>query len=187
MSARFEAEATSIAGLTLLTRRRFGDERGFLSRLFCGEDLSVYGWPGPVMQVNETVTRHAGTVRGMHFQHAPFAEYKLVTCVQGRILDVVVDLRHSSPTFLQHVTVELSEDNARSLLIPAGFAHGFQALSDDVRMIYAHSAPFRPEAEGGLHPQDAALHIEWPLPVQNLSARDQNHPLISTDFQGLIL
>ncbi|HBF30134.1 dTDP-4-dehydrorhamnose 3,5-epimerase family protein [Rhizobium sp.] len=187
MSARFQPEPTAISGLTVLTRSRFGDERGFLSRLFCGEELPAFGWPGPVMQINETGTLHAGTVRGMHFQHAPFAEWKLVTCVQGAILDVVVDLRHGSPSFLNHVTVELSESNARSLLIPAGFAHGFQALTDDVRMIYAHSAPFRPEAEGGLHPQDPALAIAWPLPVQNLSARDASHPLMLADFEGLIL
>ncbi|MBB4953159.1 dTDP-4-dehydrorhamnose 3,5-epimerase [Agrobacterium vitis] len=185
MSARFQPEPTAIAGLTVLARSRFGDERGFLSRLFCGEELPDLGWSGAVMQINETVTRFAGTVRGMHFQHAPFTETKLVTCVQGRILDVAVDLRQGSPTFLQHVAVELSEDNARSLLIPAGFAHGFQALSDNVRMIYAHSAPFRPEAEGGLHPQDPALAIAWPLPVQKLSARDERHPLIAREFEGL--
>jgi dTDP-4-dehydrorhamnose 3,5-epimerase len=187
MSARFEPEPTALAGLTILNRRRFGDERGFLSRLFCAEDLPALGWPGAVMQINETVTRFAGTVRGMHFQHAPFVECKLVTCVQGRIVDVAVDLRRGSPTFLHHVAVELSEENARSLLIPAGFAHGFQALSDDVRMIYVHSAPFRPEAEGGLHPNDPALAIDWPLTVQNLSARDESHPLIAPDFEGLLL
>ncbi|OLP45061.1 dTDP-4-dehydrorhamnose 3,5-epimerase family protein [Rhizobium oryziradicis] len=187
MSTRFQPQPTALAGLTLLTRARFGDERGFLSRLFCAEELPALGWPGPVMQVNETATRFAGTVRGMHFQHAPFAECKLVTCVQGRILDVAVDLRRGSPTFLQHVTVELSEDNACSLLIPAGFAHGFQALSDNVRMIYMHSAPFRPEAEGGLHAQDPSLKIDWPQPVQKLSARDQNHPLLAPDFEGLIV
>lgn len=187
MSARFQPEATAIVGLTVLTRSRFGDERGYLSRLFCGEDLPALGWPGAVMQINETVTRLAGTVRGMHFQQAPFAECKLVTCVQGHILDIAVDLRRGSPTFLKHVAVELSEDNARSLLIPPGFAHGFQALSDNVRMIYAHSAPFRPDAEGGLHPEDPALEINWPLPVQNLSARDEKHPLIAKDFEGLSL
>lgn len=187
MSARFQPEPTALDGLTILTRSRFGDQRGFLSRLFCGEELPAFGWPGPVMQLNETGTADAGTVRGMHFQRPPFAEWKLVTCVQGRILDVAVDLRHGSPTFLKHVAVELSEDNARSLLIPAGFAHGFQALSDNVRMIYAHSAPFRAEAEGGLHPQDPTLGIEWPLPVQKLSVRDASHPLIHEDFEGLIL
>lgn len=187
MSTRFQPQPTALAGLTLLTRARFGDERGFLSRLFCAEELPALGWPGSVMQVNETATRFAGTVRGMHFQHAPFEECKLVTCVQGRIVDVAVDLRRGSPTFLQHVAVELSEDNACSLLIPAGFAHGFQALSDNVRMIYMHSAPFRPEAEGGLHAQDPSLKIAWPLPVHNLSERDQNHPLLAPDFEGLIV
>jgi len=187
MSARFQAEHTAIAGLTLLTRSRLGDERGFLSRLFCGEELAAFGWPGPVLQVNETGTALNGTVRGMHFQHAPFAEWKLVTCVQGRILDVAVDLRQGSPTLLRHVAVELSADNCRSLLIPPGFAHGFQALSDDVRMIYTHSAPYRAEAEGGLNPEDPQLAIAWPLPVERLSARDQAHPLVTSEFEGLIV
>ncbi|ACM35448.1 MULTISPECIES: dTDP-4-dehydrorhamnose 3,5-epimerase family protein [Rhizobium/Agrobacterium group] len=186
MSQRFQPEDTAIPGLTLLTRSRFGDERGFLSRLFCGEELAAFGWPGPVLQVNETGTVQKGTVRGLHFQHAPFGEWKLVTCVEGTILDVALDLRKGSSSFLQHVCVELSGDNCRSLLIPPGFAHGFQALSDTVRMIYTHSAPYRAEAEGGLHPQDARIGITWPLPVERLSARDQSHPLIQPDFEGLI-
>ncbi|MCM2291452.1 dTDP-4-dehydrorhamnose 3,5-epimerase [Allorhizobium sp. BGMRC 0089] len=185
MTARFTAETTALDGVTVLTRRRFGDERGFLSRLFCGEELRDFGWPGPVMQVNETGTTEKGTVRGLHFQHPPFAEWKLVSCVQGAIFDVAVDLRHGSPTFLRHVAVELSAENGKALLIPAGFAHGFQALSDDVRMIYVHSAPYRAEAEGGLHPEDPRLGIAWPLAISRLSARDQGHQAISIDFQGL--
>ncbi|MDQ0456936.1 dTDP-4-dehydrorhamnose 3,5-epimerase family protein [Rhizobium paknamense] len=185
MSGRFIAEKLAIDGPVLLTRRRLGDERGHLSRLFCGEELLDHGWPGPVMQVNETGTGQAGTVRGLHFQHAPFGEWKLVTSLQGAIFDVAVDLRSGSPTFLQHVGVELSAENARSLLIPAGFAHGFQALTDAVRMVYVHSAPYRAEAEGGLSPLDAALGIAWPQPVSLMSDRDRSHPPITPEFEGL--
>lgn len=173
------------SGPLLLERRVLADERGHLSRLFDAGDLGALGWDGPVMQVNETETRTAGTVRGMHFQHPPHAELKLVTCLTGRILDVVVDVRAGSPTFLDHVAVELSADNARSLLIPRGFAHGFQALTDRVRLLYVHSELHRPEAEAGLHPEDPALGIAWPLPVHNLSPRDRSHPFLSSDFAGV--
>ena len=185
MSSRFRPVVTPIADLLVLERSRHADERGFLSRLFDRRDLAGLGWDGPVEQINETATVSAGTVRGMHFQRPPYGECKLVTCIAGAILDVAVDLRRGSPTFLQHFAVELSADNARSLLIPKGFAHGFQALTDDVRMIYAHSAPFAAEAEAGLHCQDPALSIAWPLPVKNLSARDQAHPVLSSDYSGV--
>lgn len=180
MSTRFQPHDTPLSGLLLLSRRKLEDERGFLSRLFCREDLAEFGWQEPIAQLNETATRYKGTVRGMHYQRAPFAEKKLVTCTRGRVLDVAVDMREGSPTFLQSFSVELSEDNALSLLIPEGFAHGFQTLSDDVRMIYAHSMPYTAEAEGGLHPQDPALGIDWPLPVVHLSPRDAAHELLRT-------
>ncbi|PWE57717.1 dTDP-4-dehydrorhamnose 3,5-epimerase [Metarhizobium album] len=182
---RFLRHETPIEGLALLERVRLGDDRGFLTRLFCSEELTATGWNGPIAQINETGTRQAGTVRGMHFQLPPFAEIKLVTCVAGSVLDVAIDLRKGSPTFLQHFAVELSAKNTRSLLIPQGFAHGFQTLTDNVRMIYAHSAPFRAEAEAGLHAQDPALAIDWPLPVSNLSVRDRSHPLLSPEYQGV--
>lgn len=185
MSERFRRIDTVLDGLLLLERRRMTDERGFLSRLFDAEDFEAFGFDGGVMQVNETGTAKAGIVRGMHYQNPPFGEIKLVTCTTGRILDVAVDLRAGSPTFLKAEAVELSAENGRSLMIPRGFAHGFQALSDDVRMIYVHSAPFRAEAEAGLHPQDPALAIAWPLPVHGLSARDQSHRLLVPGFKGV--
>lgn len=185
MSERFRRIETALDGPILLERRRMADERGFLSRLFDAEDLASFGFDGPPMQVNETGTVKAGIVRGMHYQNPPFGEIKLVTCTAGRILDVAVDLRSGSPTFLRSISVELSAENGRSLMIPRGFAHGFQALSDDVRMIYVHSAPFRAEAEAGLHPQDPALDIAWPLPVHGLSPRDQSHPLLVPGFEGV--
>ena len=185
MSRRFTPSETGLDGLRLLTRGRMSDERGFLTRLFCAEELAELGWQGGVAQINETGTRHAGTVRGLHFQRPPHAEWKLVTCVSGRILDVAVDLREGSPTFLRHAAVELSPESCGSLLIPAGFAHGFQALTDDVRIIYAHSMPYRPDAEAGLDPLDPALAIAWPLPVVHLSPRDQTHPRVEAGYRGV--
>lgn len=185
MSARFTASATPLHGLSVISRKTLSDDRGFLSRLFCEEDLAAFGWQGRIAQLNETGTLHKGTVRGMHFQLPPHAEIKLVTCTRGRVLDIAVDIRVGSPTFLQHFAVELSEENACSLLIPMGFAHGFQALTDEVRMIYAHSQPYAASSEGGLNPQDPALGIDWPLPVANLSPRDAAHPFLSPDYSGV--
>lgn len=185
MSGRFKSTRTPLEGLLLLARNRLSDERGHLSRLFDAEGMAAFGWLGGIAQVNETVTRKAGTVRGLHFQRPPFAEAKLVTCLHGAVLDVAVDVRLGSPTFLQHFATELSEDNALSLLIPEGFAHGFQALTDDVQLLYAHSAPYRAEAEGGLNVLDPALGIRWPLAVANLSARDTGHPMVADGFEGI--
>lgn len=185
MSGRFQSVRTPIEGLILLKRQRLADARGHLSRLFDAEGMAGFGWPAGIAQVNETVTLAKGTVRGFHFQRPPFAEAKLVTCLRGAVLDVAVDVRRGSPTFLWHYAAELSEENMHSLLIPEGFAHGFQALADDVQLVYAHSAPFRAEVEGGLNPLDPVLNIPWPLPVINLSVRDQNHPLIDTRFEGI--
>ncbi len=185
MSGRFTAHETPLRGLFVIERKTMSDDRGFLSRLFCAEDLAAFGWQGSIAQLNETGTRQRGTVRGMHFQRPPHAEIKLVTCTRGRILDIAIDIREESPTFLQHYGIELSEDNGKSLLIPKGFAHGFQALTDDVRMIYAHSQAYTAEAEGGLNPQDPSLAIDWPLPVINLSPRDAGHPLLAQDYRGV--
>ncbi len=185
MGDRFEAEATRLDGLVVLNRKVLKDDRGFLTRLFCPDELEALGWSGRVAQINETGTVHRGTVRGMHFQNPPFAEIKLISCTRGRVLDVVVDIRRGSPTFLKHFAIELSEDNGRSLLVPKGFAHGFQALADNVHMLYAHSESYVAASEGGLNSQDPRLAIEWPLPVTNLSARDSGHPLLSADYAGV--
>lgn len=185
MTDRFIAEPAPLAGLTVLKRLRLEDQRGFLTRLFCAEDLKGFGWNGAIAQLNETGTVHKGTVRGLHFQRPPHAEIKLVTCTRGRVLDVVVDIRAGSPTFLKSFSIELSEANAVSLLIPKGFAHGFQALTDDVRMIYAHSQPYAADAEGGLHCRDPRLAIDWPLPVEHLSPRDAAHPSLQSDYRGV--
>lgn len=184
---RLDAVALDLAGLFRIGRQRLGDARGSLSRLFCADELAEQGWSGPIAQINHTHTRSRGTVRGLHFQHPPHAEMKLVSCLRGEVWDVAVDLRAGSPTFLQWRAERLSAENGQALLIPAGFAHGFQTLSDDVDMLYCHSVAFQPGAEGGLHPQDPALAITWPLPVAQLSERDASHPAITPAFQGLHL
>ena len=174
-----------IAGLKRVERRPSGDARGFLVRLFCADDLRAAGWSGPVAQVNHSHTRRKGTVRGLHFQHPPHAEMKLVSCIRGEVWDVGIDLRRGSPTFLQWHAERLSAENGRALLIPAGFAHGFQALTDDAELVYCHSAAYEPAAEGGLDPRDARLSIGWPLPIAELSERDARQSLLDDTFMGI--
>lgn len=186
-SKRFLIEPTAIAGVFTVTRRRLADERGFLSRLFEPEELAQAGWQAPIAQINETGTARAGTVRGLHFQWPPHAEMKLVSCTAGRVLDAAVDLRKGSPTYLQSVAIELSAESGRALLIPEGCAHGFQALTDDVRMIYIHTAPYAAAHEGGLDALDPALGLAWPLPVVNRSPRDETLPRVSAGFEGIAL
>jgi len=186
VSGRFAIIESPMEGVVLLARTIHSDQRGFLSRLFDAEDLLELGWSGAVAQVNHTLTRQKGTIRGMHFQMPPFTETKLVTCLSGMIHDVVVDVRQGSPTFLHHKALTLDSDRAQSLLIGPGFAHGFQSLSDDAVLIYAHSAPFRTDAERGLDPMDPALHISWPLEVTAISDRDKSHPAITPEFVGVL-
>lgn len=185
--SRFTVTDLPLAGLKLVERRISGDSRGFLSRLFCAEELASAGWQKPIAQINHTYTAKRGTVRGMHFQLPPYAEMKLVSCLRGRVWDVAVDLRGGSDTLLHWHTEELSADNHRALLIPEGFAHGFQALTDDVELLYCHSAAYHDEAKGALNPHDSKLAIKWPLEITEISAADALHPMINQDFAGLVL
>jgi dTDP-4-dehydrorhamnose 3,5-epimerase len=169
-------------------RQRLADDRGSLSRLFCAQDLATAGWVWPVAQINHSVTLQRGAVRGFHYQHPPHAEAKLVSCVRGAVWDVAVDLRRGSPTFLQHRALELSADNGQALLIPPGFAHGFQALNEGVELLYLHSAVHAPHFEAGLHPRDPALAVAWPLEVAQLSERDRSRAFIDVQaFEGVTL
>ena len=183
--SRFLVESLPISGLGLVVREKMGDHRGFLTRLYCDEELVTAGWDGTVSQINHTYTATKGTVRGLHFQRPPFSEIKLVSCIKGEVWDVAIDLRASSPTFLQYHAEILSSDNRRALLIPEGFAHGFQTLTDDVEIIYCHSQPYNADAEAGLNPYDEKLAISWPLPLTEMSERDRNHPLVLNQFTGL--
>ena len=182
---RLSATATPLDGLLVVERQRLQDERGFFSRFFCAEELGPCGFDGSVAQINHTLTRRRGAVRGMHFQNPPHGEVKLVSCLRGSIFDVAVDLRRGSPTFLRWHGETLSADNGRSMLIPRGFAHGFQALEDDCELLYLHSTPYVATAEGALHYADPAMEIGWPLTVTDISERDGRHQPIEPDFSGL--
>ncbi len=187
MPERFAIHDTPLAGLKLVERQRLGDARGFLSRLYCRDELAAAGFGRPVVQINQTLTQQPGTVRGMHFQHPPHAEDKYVSVLRGEVLDVAVDLRRGSPTLLRWHGETLSADNGRSLFIPAGFAHGFQTLSEDCELLYLHTQAYAPGAEGGLDPLDPRLGIAWPRPVTEMSARDRAHARLDADFTGISL
>jgi dTDP-4-dehydrorhamnose 3,5-epimerase len=183
----FTTLSTPLAGLVVIERRRREDSRGFFGRLFCADELRAVGFGRPIAQINQTLTARRGSVRGLHFQHPPHAEDKFVSCLRGEIFDVAVDLRRDSPTFLQWHGEILSAANARSLLIPQGFAHGFQTLQDDCELLYLHSAPYAAAAEGALNIRDPSLRIEWPLPLADVSERDAGHAFVASDFRGIEL
>lgn len=185
--SRFQVNQTDLAGLLVIERQAIADSRGSFSRLFCSEELREAGWMHPIAQINHTVTSRRGAVRGLHFQRPPHAELKQVTCIRGEVWDVAVDLRWNSPTFLRWHAEKLSPRNLRSLIIPPGFAHGFQALSDGAELIYFHSAAYAPGHEAGLDARDVKLAISWPLPIVDLSQRDQAHPAIDPGFEGVKL
>ena len=170
--------STGIDGCVIVDLEPRGDDRGFLARAHCRQELAEQSLEPHVEQINLAHTRHAGTVRGLHYQVPPWGEAKLVRCVRGAVFDVAVDVREGSPTLLQHVAVELSADNRRALFVSAGLAHGYQAVTDDAELLYTSSAAYAPEAERGLAYNDPRLGIAWPLPAQHVSAKDQRWALV---------
>jgi len=186
--SRFNFFNLPIPGLKFIERQPIVDSRGSFVRMFCRDELKSIGWDKPIAQINLTRTKSKGAIRGLHFQRPPYAEMKLVSCTLGEVWDVAVDLRAHSKTFLQWHAEILSSKNGYSLLIPEGFAHGFQALTDEVEMFYFHSERYEPSSEGGLNPSDPLLNISWPLGVSELSPRDQAHPFfLNSQFTGIVL
>ena len=184
--SRFAVTELPLPGLKRINRRRITDDRGYFSRLFCAEELAAAGWAKPILQINHAFTARRGTVRGMHYQRPPAAEMKLVTCLRGKIWDVAVDLRAGSGTFLHWYAEHLSADNGCALLIPEGFAHGFQALSDDVELLYCHTAVYSAAAEAGVNPLDPRVNIPWPLPIGEISKKDGELALLNDGFAGVM-
>lgn len=187
MIGRFSIEDKPLPDLKLLTRKRLGDQRGYLERMFCRDEMAELLAGRMIAQINHTYTASKGTVRGLHFQYPPHAEMKLVSCLRGTVFDVAVDLRKRSPTFLSWHAELLSDDNEATFVIPEGFAHGFQTLSDNCEMLYLHTAAHAPASEAGLNPKDSSLGIKWPLAITDISDRDRAHSPISNGFEGISL
>jgi dTDP-4-dehydrorhamnose 3,5-epimerase len=163
---------TALADAYVIDLELREDERGFFARTWCQDEMAAQGLTARIVQANMSFNRKRGTLRGMHYQAAPYAEVKLVRCVRGSIVDVIADLRPDSPTYLQWLAVELTATNRRALYIPEGFAHGFQTLEDDSEVFYQVSQAYMPQAERGVRYDDPALGIEWPLPVSVVSPKD---------------
>lgn len=176
---------TPLEGAYIIELEPFLDERGFFARTFCQKELERIGFHKQIAQINHSLTRKAGSIRGMHYQLPPTTEIKIIRCIRGAVFDVVVDIRAGSPTFRRWYGVELSKENMRMVFIPEGFAHGFQTLTDTAELIYLHSEFYDPDHERGLRFDDPALAIAWPLHPVMISPRDQNHPLIDNAFRGI--
>ncbi len=181
-------DASPFQGLFMATLAPYRDERGAFARTFdrklfreaTGHDLDF-------VQTNQSWNALKGTLRGMHYQHPPFAEFKLIRCIRGAVHDVVIDVRQGSDTFLKHFAIELSEQNMVSLLVPAGFAHGFITLTDNTELVYMHTAYYAPGHEGGLRYDDPKLAIHWPVEVQVITEKDLAYQYIDSGFEGLNL
>lgn len=171
---------TKLEGAFIIDLELKQDHRGFFARTFCAEEFKTHGLKPVVAQCNLSFNHKRGTLRGMHYQVPPAAETKLLRCTQGSIYDVIVDMRPDSPTYLQHIGVELSAQNRRALYVPEMFAHGYQALTDGAEVVYQVGEFYTPGYERGLRYNDPLLEIEWPLPISEISAKDAAWPLLET-------
>jgi dTDP-4-dehydrorhamnose 3,5-epimerase len=170
---------TVLNGAFIIDIERHHDSRGFFARSFCQRELVVHGLNPVVAQSNVAFNLRKGTLRGMHFQFPPTAESKLVRITRGAVLDVIVDLRPESATYLQHVAVELSAENHRALYVPVRFAHGYQVLDNHTEATYEMGDFYVPDAQGGLRYDDPTLGISWPVPITEISDKDKKWPLLS--------
>ena len=174
----------TLSGLTLVRFEPFKDVRGQFSRIFCDDLFSDAGLPTVYPQENHSVCKHRGTIRGLHLQTAPHSEAKLIRCTKGSIFDVVVDCRKGSPTLLQSHCIKLSENDNQALFIPGGFAHGYQAMSDNAEATYRSTSPYRPEFEQQIRYDDPLLRIEWPVMPAIVSDKDASCEFITDGFEG---
>jgi dTDP-4-dehydrorhamnose 3,5-epimerase len=170
---------TALRGAYIVDPERRSDDRGYFARTFCQREFREHGLLPIIAQVNTSFSLTAGTIRGMHFQFPAASEAKLVRCTRGAIMDVIVDLRPESATYLQHVAVELNEDNGRALYVPERFAHGYQVLRDKSEAFYSATEFYSPSDESGIRYDDPRLGIHWPLSVSVVSEKDRVWPLLA--------
>jgi dTDP-4-dehydrorhamnose 3,5-epimerase len=182
-----EFKAIDIPGAYLIKLTPFIDERGIFTRLFCKNELKQIGFDQDIKQINHSYNKQKGTLRGMHFQHAPYGEKTIIRCMQGSVYDVMVDMRQGSPTFLQYYGIELSPEAYNAVYIPQGCAHGFQTLADNCQLLYLHSEFYYKAGEGGIRYDDPIININWPLPPLNVSDKDMSFPLLNKNFQGITI
>ena len=177
---------TPLKDLFIVKSSRITDDRGEFSRLYCLNSLAQKKVNTPIAQINYSHTIKRGAIRGLHFQLPPAMETKMVRCIQGEVFDVAVDLRAHSPTFLQWHAEVLSAEANNMMIIPEGFAHGFQSLTENAKMLYLHTESYSPEYERGLRFDDPILNIKWPLACSEMSNRDKVHAYLEPDYCGII-
>jgi len=176
---------TPLTGSYVIEPAIHEDHRGWFMRTYCENEFAAIGHEKKWVQINHSFTSKKGTCRGLHYQLPPFSEIKLIRCVAGAVYDVLVDLRKDSPGFLKWTAVEISAANKKMIYIPAGFAHGFQSLTDNAELVYHHSAFYTPGAEAGIRHDDKKISIPWPLAVTEISDRDKQHPELNEQFKGI--
>ena len=176
-----------IQGLYIIIPEPFQDERGKFSRIYCQDELKKIAHTKGIVQINHSLTRKKGALRGMHFQYPPKAETKIVKCIKGSIIDVAIDLRKNSPTFLKWHGEIISAENMLMFYIPEGFAHGFQTLENDCELIYFHTESYSPEHEGAIKYDDPKVRITWPIKITDISNKDKNHKLLNDQFEGVLI
>ncbi|MBC8127953.1 MAG: dTDP-4-dehydrorhamnose 3,5-epimerase [Gloeobacteraceae cyanobacterium ES-bin-144] len=167
---------TPLKGAYIIELEKRGDDRGWFARYFCELEYNQHGLNHHIVQINDSVSKYKGTLRGMHYQLAPKAEDKIVRCLRGALFDCIIDLRPDSATFLQHFSVELTAENRTMLYVPKGFAHGFMTLEPDTEAFYLVTEYYSPEHERGLRYNDPKFGISWPMAPTEVSDKDANHP-----------
>ena len=183
---RLSFKKLELEGLFEILQNPIKDKRGYLSRVFCNNEISKYGFSNAISQINTTLTLKKGTIRGLHFQRYPATDTKIILCLKGSIFDVVVDIRKDSPTFLKWISLELSCRKKNMILINKGFAHGFQTLSDDVELLYFHDHEYVSTLDTTINPFDPSINIKWPLDKSCISEKDLNGSFISnSNFIGI--
>lgn len=174
-----------LKGAYIIEPLPFIDERGMFARIFCKREFEEKNLMTNFVQINHSLTKKKGSIRGMHFQFPPYAEIKIIKCLKGSVFDVVIDLRKDSPTFLQWHGEILSAENMKAFYVPKGFAHGFQTLEDDCELLYLHSELYTPSGEGAIRYDDPKINIKWPSTPTEISEKDQIHPFIDEKFKGI--
>jgi dTDP-4-dehydrorhamnose 3,5-epimerase len=176
---------TVFSGLFIIQNEAIIDNRGFFSRTYCKKEFESINVHQEFVQSNHSFNLKKGTLRGMHYQISPFSETKLIRCVEGSLYDVVIDLRAGSSTFLNIFTIELSKNNMKSLLIPEGFAHGYQSLENNTSLIYQHTNYYDQNSARGIRFDDPILNIFWPIENKIISQKDLTYNLIDKNFKGI--
>lgn len=182
---RFTIINEALNGIKLIKTNPINDERGYFQRLICSNELKKIGLSKNIVNINHSLTKKAGSIRGLHYQTQPFSEIKIVKCIKGSIYDVAVDIRKNSPTFLKYFATELTEKNNRMLYIPEGFAHGFQSLEDNSEIIYFVTNYYSKAHDKGLNPFDKKININWSLNCTDISCKDKEAELINDFFIGI--